>query len=227
MNVIRFRVGVGEHWLQVVVINDEKFFAPRCVEVVDLFASAALSKIYHLFDAIGHDTENTYAVDIALQNAMDQWNAYRFERNIPLETLPQDLGRTLVRVGTDHWQWRDGTPAPAVVDKRPADIYSFRSCELDGKTYCEVPLTIAHRDRGWLGWITHGVARRWYRQVRSTQPAENATPSGEPTASKRALPMIALVPIVEWMDRTKEMCIGAKWPPECNDEILEKVRSLG
>lgn len=166
------------------------------------------------------------------------------------------LGGTLSRIASDTWVWSDGTPEPRVTDLSASSVYNFR-CRTygDGETLVEVMLSAAHRERDVLGWVLDGVAAGKYMQVGSgdhtgprvlhieesyapgdvpgiSTPDESLSmtrqsirPDGTPT--KRAIPLVALVPASEWDAWARENPYGASWPQEHEPEILAKARSLG
>lgn len=166
------------------------------------------------------------------------------------------LGGSLSRVAPNQWQWSDGTPEPRVTDLSPSQQYNFR-CRTDGggKTYVEVMLSVAHRERDVLGWVIAGAETGLYPQNFSgdhTGPRvlniadhyadgdvpgistpdaaleisrQSVLPDGTPT--KRAIPRVALVSIAEWDAWARDNPYGATWPKACEPEIFAKARSLG
>jgi len=159
---------------------------------------------------------------------------------------PQSVfGGALVRHGKDDWRWSDGTLEPRVSDLSSSSVYNFRCRQCHGSTHVEVLLSAAHREKDVLGWVLDGVADGKYRQDWSgdhtgplmmteagptrmhIEPGEDPLLGSEPIRHKRAIPLVALVPVAEWDAWADQQPYGATWVTAIEAEIFSKAKSLG
>lgn len=130
------------------------------------------------------------------------------------------LDGTLLRWADDTWAWMDNTPAPEVKDMKPSWYYNFR---VQGG-YVEVPkrLLATEPELGWVATYREGQSSDHYgervihgggRQTRQSQ-------------SGRAIPVVYLVPVLEWDEWDKATVLGAKWDKTDESKILAKAKSL-
>ena len=155
------------------------------------------------------------------------------------------LDGTLLRGADGQWCWRDGEPEPRVRDMYAGDGRNYRCTTYgEGSTYVEVLLRDARSDPV-LAWVWHGVQAGTYRQQMSgdhtgplvwdgeslgrmsIEPGEDPLHGNEPIVRKRAIPLVALVPIEEWEAWSRATIIGVWWEQEHEAEILARAESLG
>jgi hypothetical protein len=131
------------------------------------------------------------------------------------------LWGTLERKGPDEWVWSDGSPEPSVTDMSGQSAYNFRVRNYADYSYIEVP-TVAVREDDQLTWVREHHTRKGLDgdqldRVHAREQAEQ---------THTDVPEVYLVPVTVWDRWAKNTVVGAEWPIDEQQRILERARKL-
>lgn len=139
----------------------------------------------------------------------------------------------LKRVEKNKWEWIDGTHEARVKDLSPSQQYNFRCRNVRGETYVEVLLSAAMRERDTLGWALSGYEQVFsgdhagMLEIRDDESITRKSLNIDGTPSKRAIPLVALVPAGEWDQWSDTHPYGATWDTAIEADLFDKARQLG